>query len=76
MWRHVQGFQCTEKGRVDDSVHTKEPPKDLPTECGKGGRLKDCESTLFVIVVGEFRLVVHLIRDPTENFVNVYGRRD
>jgi len=73
---HVQGFQCSKKTRINNSVHSKEASKDLPAKGCELGCLEDTERLGFVVIVGELGIVVHLIGNPAQYFVNVDGCRD
>jgi hypothetical protein len=72
---HFQGFECSKETAVDNSVHTKESSKDLAAQGGKLRSLKDAERFFFIVIVGKFGLVVHLVSDPTQDFIDVDGSR-
>lgn len=75
MRRHFQGLECSKETAVDDSVHTKESSKDLAAQGGKLRCLKDAERLFFVVIIGKLGLVVHLVSDPTQDFIDIDGGR-
>ena len=74
MGRHVQGLQGSKETGINNSVDSKESSEDLPAEGCKLGRLKDTKGFRFIVVVGKLGIVVHLVGNPAQYFVNVDGR--
>ena len=73
---HFECFQSPKKGAVDNAVDAKESSKNLSTECGKCGCLKDAQCFFFFIIVWEFGLIIDLFSNPCQYFINIHWSTD
>lgn len=73
---HPQRFERSKETRVNNAIHTEQPPKDLSAEGSKLRRLEDAQSLGLIVVVGEFGLVVNLLRYPMQYLFDVNRSRN
>jgi hypothetical protein len=65
MWRHIERFQCTKEGGIDNSINSKDASKDLSAKGRKGWRRVN--ALLIIFIIWEFIRVIDLVGYPTEN---------
>mmetsp|Transcript_39458 Transcript_39458/g.85088 ORF Transcript_39458/g.85088 Transcript_39458/m.85088 type:complete len:326 (-) Transcript_39458:132-1109(-) len=73
MRRHLQRLQRPKETTVNNPVHPKKPPKNLPAKRRKLRRLKNPQRLRLVVIVRKLGLVINLIGDPLQHLLDVHG---
>lgn len=72
MRRHLQRLQRPKKTTVNNPIHSKKPPKNLPAKRRELRRLKNPQRLRLVVIIRKLRLIINLIGDPLQYLLDVY----
>mmetsp|Transcript_18815 Transcript_18815/g.40792 ORF Transcript_18815/g.40792 Transcript_18815/m.40792 type:complete len:202 (-) Transcript_18815:125-730(-) len=76
MRRHLQCLQRPEETTINNPIDPKQATEYLSAQGCKLWSLKHTQRFRLIIVIGELRLIVDLIRYPLKHFFDVHGRRN